>query len=97
MHGLNLIRGGPTVGQKWLEGGRNRDEQGEDVAQGDMVGSLDGVGAVLAPAGVAYADLLLVVKPGLVELGPARCRESSARTDAARRPDTPGQVGRQGP
>ena len=53
VHGLNLIRSGPTVGQKWLEGGRNRDEQGEDVSQGDMVGSLDGVGAVLAPAGVA--------------------------------------------
>ena len=53
-------------------------EQGEDVAQRNVVGSLDAVGAILAPAGVSYADLVLVVKPSLVELGPGGVEDPAA-------------------
>ena len=45
---------------------------------GMVVGSLDAVGAILAPAGVSYADLVLVVKPSLVELGPGGVEDPAA-------------------
>ena len=78
MHSLHLIGRGPTVSQKWLQGGRNRYEQGKDVVQRNMVGGLDAVRAVLAAAGVTYADLVLVVKPSLVELGPGGVENPAA-------------------
>src|SRR5215216_2015358 len=43
-----------------------------------MVGSLDAVRAVLAAARVAYPDLVLVVKPSLVELGPGGVENPAA-------------------
>ena len=70
MHGLDLLRSGATFGQEWFQSGRNRDEQSEDIAQGNVVRRLNAVGAVLSPASVSYADLMLVIKPVLIELGP---------------------------
>lgn len=70
MHGFDLILARPAVSQEWLQGGRDRDEEGEDIAQRDVVCRPYAVGAVLASARVAYADLMLIVQPGLVELGP---------------------------
>ena len=48
-----------------------------------MVGGLDAVGAVFAPAGVAYADLLPGSQARLGRTRPGRCRESTDRTAAA--------------
>src|SRR4029450_10078246 len=44
-----------------------------------MVGGLDAVGAVLANAGVAQADFMLVVQPCLVELGAGGVENPAAK------------------
>ena len=61
MHDFDLILARAAVSQKWLQGGRDRDEEGEDIVQRDVVCRPYAVGAVLASTRVAYADLMLIM------------------------------------
>src|SRR5215213_6574973 len=70
VHGLDLLRSGPALGQERPQGGGDRHQQGENMAQRDVVGGVGPVGPVLPGAGVPQADLVLVVEPGLVVGGP---------------------------
>src|SRR5215213_821140 len=70
VHGLDLLRSGPALGQERPQGGGDRHQQGENMAQRDVVGGVGPVGPVLLGAGVPQAALVLVVEPGLVVGGP---------------------------
>jgi hypothetical protein len=79
MHGLDLFWRRSALSEKRLQCGRDRDQQRKDIAQRDLVGGLYAVGAILAPPSVAYADLVLVVEPGLIELGASGVENPAAK------------------
>src|SRR5215212_8667282 len=72
VHLVYLIGAVPPVGQERLDGGRDRVDESENVAQRDAIGRLvSPVGLVLFVPGVAQRYLMLVVEPLLVVRAPA--------------------------
>jgi hypothetical protein len=68
MHCLDVVGCRAALRQERLQRGRDRYQQRENVTQWDLIGRLYAVGPVLTAPGMAYADLMLIVKPGLIEL-----------------------------
>ena len=60
----------PLLGQERPQREGDRKDQGEEVAERDDVGRGGAIGAVLLRPVVAQRDLVLVVEPALVVLGP---------------------------
>src|SRR5215212_8993604 len=72
VHLVHVLGAVATVGQERLDGGRDRVDEGEYVAQRDAIGRrVRPVGLVLLVPGVAQRYLMLVVEPLLVVRTPA--------------------------
>src|SRR5918993_5053635 len=72
VHLVHILGAVPLVGQERLDGGRDRIDERDHVAQPDMLRCLiRSVGMVLLVPGVAQRYLLLVVEPLLVMRTPA--------------------------
>src|SRR5918911_768730 len=72
VHLVHVLCGVPPVGEKRLYGCRDRVDEGDDVAQRDVVRRIvSPVGLVLLGAGVTEGGLVVVVEPLLVIRTPA--------------------------
>ncbi len=82
VHLVHLLGAVPLLGKEGLESGRDGVNKGGQVAITHVIDGVHPIRAILARPGMAQPDLVLVIEPGLVVVGPSCIENPLSKTFA---------------